>query len=353
MKSTTVATATLLQKIRRRARQLSRETGVPYTTAQDQVAREEGFASWRAASSPARDQNHVSEPDPTGDLPVDPQLPPDFDSTPNDARSDAELDAWWMRPYAVSLPEGGYAVRCLDGGAWDRSTFWGTAPDLAGARVIARRGLQQTQVRRNRAAVLLGHDAYLVSIEEDRPRQPRPVLHTASTAEKASAAVAAWDQLQQHDPAKAATLAEAARDRVAWLPTEEDFVEVESNAYRFMKAHGTRKRKPAFEWLVFLATLLRIAEGKAEFVVEASLAELAHYMGGWVQLHPETIWGLIENLSMPTPDERALVIGVERARAESGLPIPGDGEDLLLAVPLRIHLHPTACERWLKPLEPR
>lgn len=102
-------------------------------------------------------------------VPINPQLPPDFDQTPNDERPDAHrkfwgvpfivtetterLDAyhseradkwaeegraWWRdqgRPGWLQAWPGGvrYEVRCLDGGAWDRSTAWGCYATLKGA----------------------------------------------------------------------------------------------------------------------------------------------------------------------------------------------------------------------------
>lgn len=80
-------------------------------------------------------------------IPINPRLPKNFDLTPNDARP-ASHQRWWHAPYIVTCtweqmawptatdedrakwyaawPSGTrYAVRCLDGGAWDRSTGWG------------------------------------------------------------------------------------------------------------------------------------------------------------------------------------------------------------------------------------
>lgn len=91
-------------------------------------------------------------------IPVNPRLPRDFDNTPNENRPDSH---WWYRPFITTyswdeieaatrarideyaaaqiakLPEDRvqwfaawpsgvrYCTRCLDGGAWDRSTNWG------------------------------------------------------------------------------------------------------------------------------------------------------------------------------------------------------------------------------------
>lgn len=53
-------------------------------------------------------------------IPVNPKNPPG--DRPNAERSEAEIRAWWCRPYIVG---GGDAwdIRVLDGGAWDRSSW--------------------------------------------------------------------------------------------------------------------------------------------------------------------------------------------------------------------------------------
>ena len=95
-------------------------------------------------------------------VPFNPELPPRFDDTPNDRRPPSH-QSWWHRPfiqtYTVDTWEAHYAalaeearkqwadsgranwieawpsgirydVRCLDGGAWDRSTSWGMFASL-------------------------------------------------------------------------------------------------------------------------------------------------------------------------------------------------------------------------------
>ena len=115
-------------------------------------------------------------------IPINPNLRPGFDDTPNDLREDAEMNDWWGKPYVVTTsidelpmmsqtwdekvalfkqhnwplnltreqfeadqleararffadrPEGmNYTVRCLDGGAHDRSTWCGEFATLAEA----------------------------------------------------------------------------------------------------------------------------------------------------------------------------------------------------------------------------
>ncbi len=98
------------------------------------------------------------------EVPVNPKLPKHFDSTPNASRPQSHK-RWWYQPYVVTetweqrdQPDsekneerkrgwfeawpGGtrYDVRCLDGGAWDRSTWWGAFATLEEAIACAQRG---------------------------------------------------------------------------------------------------------------------------------------------------------------------------------------------------------------------
>lgn len=118
-------------------------------------------------------------------IPIDPILRDEFDVTDNDERPQMEINDWWDKPYIrtdtwgddeetyeeyfgrsqgvykftpesreewatriqkqkenwlKSFPSGTrYMVRCLDGGAWDRSTNKGSYPTLDEALQIAKR----------------------------------------------------------------------------------------------------------------------------------------------------------------------------------------------------------------------
>src|SRR5262245_42327087 len=90
---------------------------------------------------------------------VDPELPDKFGDTPNEARPPSHTK-WWDRPYIEtftwekmawptateqdratwfqSWPSGTrYDVCCLDGGAWDRPTSWGSFATLEEAIACA------------------------------------------------------------------------------------------------------------------------------------------------------------------------------------------------------------------------
>jgi len=120
---------------------------------------------------------------PVNGIPVNPNLPEDFDNTDNESRP-VSHQRWWHKPYILtdewkgesweqyrdrlalggyepdhtpeawaelqadmkakwfeSFPSGvRYEVRCLDGGSWDRSTWWGNFATLEQALECARKG---------------------------------------------------------------------------------------------------------------------------------------------------------------------------------------------------------------------
>ncbi|HGU3895062.1 TPA: DNA-binding protein [Escherichia coli] len=72
-------------------------------------------------------------------IPLDPVLPKNFDCTPNERRSKAQLDAWWDHPYGVTEHDGKIVVYCLNGGAWDRPSVLGLANNYDEACELAER----------------------------------------------------------------------------------------------------------------------------------------------------------------------------------------------------------------------
>ncbi|GLZ73766.1 MULTISPECIES: hypothetical protein [Burkholderia] len=118
-------------------------------------------------------------------IPLDPKLPRDFDDTPNDARTKEELDAWWDHPFGVTRPDGSIAVRCLDGGAWDRSTSYGIAEDHDKACALAAQKLAEWLKLRERPVVHLDVKPQLVLMPQ-RPDDEMRVLRTFETTEEAS-----------------------------------------------------------------------------------------------------------------------------------------------------------------------
>jgi hypothetical protein len=94
----------------------------------------------------APDRSTFQAADLIGGVPIDPVLPPDFDNTPNERRPKSHTK-WWRVPYVVTHPARNAIepnvsvrkcdVRCLDGGAWDRSTWWGSFDTIVEAVAYA------------------------------------------------------------------------------------------------------------------------------------------------------------------------------------------------------------------------
>lgn len=205
--------------MRRAAKLQARTEQVPYSVALDSVARQEGYAGWQDVRRQAA-RGRASQSVASGDLPVDPVRPPHFDDTPNEERSATELNKWWLRPFAVTQPDGRLDVRCLDGGAWDRSTYYGTGADLEEARAIAQKGLARWQAVRDTPVVYIsGTGDSLLTLEPNRPGMPRPVLRTARTQTEVAQFIADWKQIESAQPSAAALAIAGARARSARVPT--------------------------------------------------------------------------------------------------------------------------------------
>lgn len=177
------ATATLLAKSKKAAKALAKTSGLTHAQALERVALDAGYSSWRelqkACPLPASPRTGAVAADPLQELPVDPRLPPGFDNTPNDERSAAELDRWWDRPFVCTRADGKFDVRCLDGGAWDRSTWYGVADDLGAARELARTRLARWQQARSAPVTLLDDGQIKLMRMPQRPDADMEVLYVA------------------------------------------------------------------------------------------------------------------------------------------------------------------------------
>lgn len=211
-------TATAVDKMRRWAKQHARDTSSSYGHALEHAARDAGFASWHEVQESVKAGSAAAG---VIDLPVDPELPPNFEHTANEDRPKAEVDTWWLRPFAQSRPDGTFDVRCLDGGAWDRPTYYGTAKNLVEARELARAKLDRWQEIRDTPVLMLLGSACLLVLEPSRPSMPRPVLFAAATQEDVRHVLAQWDETRTRDPGAAQLVLRAARDRAARVPSYE------------------------------------------------------------------------------------------------------------------------------------
>jgi hypothetical protein len=119
-------TDTLLGNAKRYSKKQAALGVATHAEALEEQAIEAGYPSWRALRAANAAKKIAAGKTPAEqELRVDPVLPRLFDQTANEDRPAKILDDWWDKPFAVTLPSGGYEVRCLDGGAWDRPTHYG------------------------------------------------------------------------------------------------------------------------------------------------------------------------------------------------------------------------------------
>lgn len=122
-------------------------------------------------------------------IPLDPKLPARFDDTPNEERSKAQLDAWWDHPYGITMPNGHIEVRCLNGGAWDRSTGLGVAANYDEACSLAEEKQAGWLRFREQASVMIDDESdkpILVVRLPQRPDREHTVLGRFATSREAT-----------------------------------------------------------------------------------------------------------------------------------------------------------------------
>lgn len=119
-------------------------------------------------------------------IPLDPKLPKAFDSTPNEKRSKDQLDAWWDHPYGVTMPDGRIDIRCLNGGAWDRSTHLGVAASYEEACALAAVKQADWLRFRERPVASPQDGQFLLLRMPQRPDEEVITIGTFTTAEDAN-----------------------------------------------------------------------------------------------------------------------------------------------------------------------
>jgi len=172
-------TATLLAKSKKTAKTLDKTTDLTHAQALERVAEDAGYSSWHELLHACDSANHPHRG--KDDMPVDPDLPPDFDNTPKE-----ELDAWWDRPFAQTRADGPLDVRCLDGGAWDRATWYGTAATVDAARLLAKARLAAWQECRSAPTVCLDGSGIKLLRLPQRPDDDGEVLYIANDQQDAT-----------------------------------------------------------------------------------------------------------------------------------------------------------------------
>lgn len=120
-------------------------------------------------------------------IPINPTLPKNFDITPNEKRSKAQLDAWWDHPYCVES-NGKYHVYCLNGGAWDRPTFLGQTDTYDDACELAER--RQAEWVKRRAEPIFYHSfepPFQMIRQPQRPDQDATLVVEFNTMDELNA----------------------------------------------------------------------------------------------------------------------------------------------------------------------
>ncbi|MDT8992761.1 hypothetical protein RQP54_17950 [Curvibacter sp. APW13] len=189
------ATDSLLNRIKREAKQAVSPT-TTYMQALDALAVQEGYQDWRAIAL-ANGERNAAEGD---EIPLDPVLPPNFDNRPNEERSKAELDRFWRRPFILSRDDGKYDVRCLDGGAWDRSTGYGVADTLDDARALARRKLSAWIAIMARPVPRMRRDGLFDLIQLSNRPDEEPVVYASGITQAEAVRQIALYEAQNPEP---------------------------------------------------------------------------------------------------------------------------------------------------------
>lgn len=194
MTTTRAVTASLVASIKRAAKRESRTTSLTYSQALEVEAKHAGFPNWHAVTELLRSGKTVlQEP-----LEIDPLLPPNFYNTPNEERSEEEITRWWERPFACTTPDGSLDVRCLDGGAWDRPTFYGAAIGLEAAIALAGRKLTAWRWAQQQPVFTMQGERICMMIMPSRPGEDPVLVAEVASFEAANAWLAEWQE--RHPP---------------------------------------------------------------------------------------------------------------------------------------------------------
>lgn len=163
-------TATAVASMKRAAKRRVKSGSVTYSVALEQEAVEAGYPNWHAVT-----QLQKAEQDPSA-LPLDPILPDGFYQTPNDERSAEELELWWERPYVCTQEDGSLDVRCLEGGCWDRPTFYGRVANMPEAHELAKRKLARWRRQEQQPVLIIQENALAMAQISHHPHREPLIL---------------------------------------------------------------------------------------------------------------------------------------------------------------------------------
>lgn len=190
------ATDSLLNRIKKEAKQ-QKSPDKTYMQALDELSAKAGYADWRAIAQANGDRKGAH-----GDaILLDPVLPRNFDNRANEDRSTKELDQFWLRPFVLSTQEGKFEVRCLDGGCWDRSTWYGFAESLDGARQLARVKLAEWMAIMDRPVAMIRRDGLINLLQMNCRPDGQPTLYAEGLTQEEATRVLAEYNAAHPDPA--------------------------------------------------------------------------------------------------------------------------------------------------------
>jgi hypothetical protein len=118
---------------------------------------------------------------------IDPKFHQDFYNTPNEERTTAELDAFWDKPFAITNDDGTFDVHCLDGGAWDRPTWYGAASTLAAAESLGEKKLAKWKQSRAQPMSVSEGEKILIVRMPQRPDGEHEILKVFDSEADAAA----------------------------------------------------------------------------------------------------------------------------------------------------------------------
>lgn len=182
----TKASRRLLRDIKDEAKSAARSGYETHSQALERLSREHGYSSWNELHQACDSQPALPALTSPAGHPIDPPLRLMFDQTPNEERTEWEVERWWSKPYILTRPDGGFDVRCLDGGAWDRSTWYGNAATLEECDKIAEVKLARWREFQNQPYTSVSEDGSVRIVRLPwRPHLAPEVLHVAKDFEEA------------------------------------------------------------------------------------------------------------------------------------------------------------------------
>ena len=185
MSSRKSPTDSVITRAKREAKRLA-TLETPHTKALDAQAVLAGYPDWRALVK-ANGERNAHE---GSEIPLDPVLPPGFDNTPNEERTEKELETWWERPFIQTSDDGKFDVRCLDGGAWDRPTWYCTADTVEDAIRLGMKKLASVRASRNTPTLAMRNDGgWDLVVLSQRPGVESRVVETNVRPEDVAAAL--------------------------------------------------------------------------------------------------------------------------------------------------------------------